>query len=401
MATFFKLSPKNYLSDFGEFEDWAAGTTSAPSGWTAATTPRIAQEASNIKFGLYSARILGTNAAALLAGIYRTIPDGADYAGRTFKLGVWAKSASTGPYIELWDGVASKTVHSGGTNAFEFLTTPGMKLDYNATELRINLFATTNSTVYFDSAVLCEGEDLLTEFTGNLLVSDFSPSLTMRMDTHQVTQKEGSFIADNHIQSKSFRMKGSVVGSDTASTRTHFDQLMRSLVSLRTQEEKNIYIQDDRMMDGFIGAVEHDFKKGANMITFSANIVVPDGSSRFFNKFRKRQVIAATITEFNVPYGGSAQSKPVISFIANQAVAIGTCQLENLTTGESIIIIGTVPDGAALDIDSNLGTCFNSGINAISQFGTSDFISLVSGTNYFRFSGSNCQINIDWFDRYL
>jgi hypothetical protein len=151
MAKAFKILPKNYLAEWGEFESWAAGATSAPDGWISASSPfLISSDATNIKYGNRGALLVGSAALGAsstgVAGIYRTVPNGSDYQGRTFTFGLWAKSSSTGPYIELNDGVASKTFHLDGLNAFAFHSLPPMKIDYAATQIRINLFATKAST---------------------------------------------------------------------------------------------------------------------------------------------------------------------------------------------------------------------------------------------------------------
>ncbi len=400
MAKAFKILPKNYLEDWGEFESWASGVASAPDGWTVSSSPTIARESTNIKFGSFSARVIGSTGAGI-GGLTRTIPDGADYSGRTFKLGVWGQSASTGPYIELNDGVASKTVHLDGSNAFVFYTTPAMKLDYNATQIRINLLGTMNSTSYFDGAVLCEGEDLFTNFDTNIDISGWRPSLSLKQDQYEISQSEGSFIPETHLQSKNIRVTGQVLGSDVVSARSNFDSLLKSIFPWKPNEKRNLYLYDDRVYEVMLKGFEHEYENGLQYIPFGLQFSNQIANSRSINRYRTRQVIAGTVTEFSVTYNGSAESKPKISFIANQGATITTCVLENLTTQENIVYSGTVPTGVALDIDCALGTIQNSSVNHIANFGTSDFIRLVRGVNYFRFQGSNCTINIDHFERYL
>lgn len=395
--SFLKISPKNYLNDWGEFESWQAETV-APDGWTSSSSPLIQQETTIKKFGNYSARLVGSGA---LGGLIRTIPDGSDYQGRTFSLGFWARSASTGPYIQLNDGVAVKTLHLDGLNAMAFHTIPPMKIDYAATKIEIALLASAQATAYFDSGILCEGEFLMTTFDDNIVVSEMSPSINMRQDIYELSQRSGAFIPDSIPKSKTLKLSGSVVGSDTASTRTHFDGLMKALISQRASEKKELHIQDERVLEVFVKNVESRFVAGANMIRYSAQIEAPDASARFIGKIRKSQYVQGTsIKEFNLSYNGTSQTRPIVSFIASEGV-ITTCQLENLTTQETIAYTGTVPNGVALNIDCFDGTVFNSGISRVSDFGTSDFISLVHGTNYFRFSGSECRILIDYFERYL
>jgi hypothetical protein len=395
----FKILPKNYLSEWGEFEDWAEGVGSAPTGWLIATSAIIAQETTDFKYGTYSASITGSGGEG---GLYRTIPNGDTYAGRTFKLGLWAKSASTAPYIKLSDGVKSVTYHVDGTNAMTEVTTPAMQLDKNATELRVDLICPSTVQCFFDSSVLCEGEDLFTNFDGNTVIDAFQPSLNMKQEQFEISQQDGSFIPSTHLSGRPIRMRGTTVGSDAASARSHFDSLMKGLLSWQPEEKKHLYLYEDRVAEVFLKSINWQYAgTQLDFIKFNINLNNPKSTTRSLNKFRKREIVSGTIQEFNLVYNGSANSKPLISFIANQGGDIGTCQLENMTTGESVIYSGTVPNGVALDIDCDVGTVFNSSVNKIADFGASDFIKLVRGTNYFRFTGSNCQINIDWFDRYL
>lgn len=400
----FKILPKNYLADWGEFDSWSLGMNTNPDGWIAASAPLIAQEATQIKFGLYAARIIGSNA---LGGVYRTIPNGSgtNFPGRTFSLGVWGKSASTGPYIELNDGVNSRTVHLDGLNAYSFFTTPAMKLDYASTQLRVNFMASVNATAYFDGAVLCEGEDLFVNFDStppnNIDITDWSPTLSMKQDQYEIANREGSFIPETHLQAQTIAIKGQVVGSDVASGAIGFNALMRSVLAWQPNEQRDLYLYDNKVILVFLKNANWNYKNGLQFIPFSLQLSCQDATKRAISKYRSRTVIAGSVTEFNLVYNGNASSKPVISFIANQGVTISTCQLQNLTTQETMAYTGTVPTNVALDIDCLNGTVQNSSVNSIPFFGASDFLTLVRGTNYFRFTGNNCTINIDYFERYF
>ncbi len=400
----FKILPKNYLNDWGEFESWALGSTN-PDGWIYATSPQIAKETTIIKYGTASARVIGSNGVASLAGLYRTIQNGTNYAGRTFSLGVWAYSASTGPYIEINDGVSSRTAHLDGLSAFSFFTTPPMKLDYANTQLRINLWASMNATAYFNSAVLCEGESLFVNFysspPNNIDISDWSPTLNMKQDQYEIANKEGSFIPDSHLQSQVIAVKGQVVGTDVTSGRDNFNTFTKSLMDWQTNQKRHLYLYDDRVIDVFLKSANWNYANGLQMIRFSLQFSAPDAIKRTISKYRSQTITVGTAQEFSVSYNGSADSKPIISFIANQGAAITTCQLKNLTTSEVLAYAGTVPTNVALDIDCDLGTVFNSSVNKISDFGASDFIRLVRGTNYFRYTGNPCTINIDYFEKYF
>lgn len=397
MTQAFKILPKNYLFDWGEFESWSQGGDEQPDGWIEASAVLISSTTDK-KFGERGCVLVGSGG---LGGIYRTVPNGSDYAGRTFKLGIWAKSTSTGPYVELNDGVTSRTVHLDGLNAYAELTTPSMKIDVNATQIRINLFASVGATAYFDSGILCEGEDLFTQYNDNIVMEAWEPSLQMRQDSYEMAQREGSFVSDTHLTGRDIRARGSVVGSDVVSCRTHFDQLMKSIIGWQRNEKRNMYLYEDRVSEVFLRNFSWKYTGGMKMIRFNLQLRAPDSTTRTVGMFRHRQVISGSVTEFNLSYNGNEQSKPKISIIADQGGAVSTCNLENLTTGENAVYSGTIPTGVALNIDCDQATVFSSSIDSIEHFSGSDFLGLVRGTNYFKFSGSDCTILIDYFERYL
>jgi hypothetical protein len=393
----FKILPKNYLEDWGEFESFN-GTF--PEGWLVSTAGTYSQDTTNKKWGLSALGVSGPSSSFTVGGVYRTIPSGSDYAGRTFKLGFWAKSSSTGPYIELNDGVSSKTYHADGLNAFSFLTTPSLKLDISATQIRIDLRCTPGATVVFDSGVLCEGEDLFTAFNANIDVSEFSPSMSLKTDQYQIANKEGSYIPEYHLDANTIRMNGNVVGTDVTSCRNNFDSLLKAILSWQKTEKRCLYLYDDRIFDVFLKSFDWQYKNTLQMIKYNMAFVVPDGSSRSIGAYRKRQVTAGTATEFNFNYNGNAESLPKISFIADQGSAITTCSLQNLTNGQNLAYTGTVPSNVALNIDCSSATVFNSGVDKIADF-TGDFLSVIRGTNYFRYTGTPCTVYIDYFERYF
>lgn len=394
MARAFKILPKNYLDDWGAFESWSVGTV--PDGWLINTAGTYSQETTNKKFGSYGLGVIG---GSISGGVYRTVPNGSDFNGQTFKLGFWAKSASTGPYIRLSDGVTEKTCHLDGSNAFVQITTPSLKLDYNNTEIRIDVIVPEGVTAYFDSGVLCEGEDLWTELYGNIDVNDWNPSLNMKAEQYEISAREGSYIPEIHLESRPLRIRGTVVGTDTLSCRTHFDNLMRSLIAWQKDEQRSIYLYEDRVIDAFLKSFNWNYVASLRMIKYDLQFNIPKATTRYLGKLRHTEVIAGTGGEFNFSYNGNAESFPIVSFIADQGGAITTCSIENLTTKENFAYVGTVPTNVTLDINCLDATVSNSSVDKIGDF-SGDFLRLVRGTNYFRFNGSPCTIRIDWFDRW-
>jgi hypothetical protein len=162
-----------------------------------------------------------------------------------------------------------------------------------------------------------------------------------------------------------------------------------------------MYLYEDRVLEVFLREFNWDYLNSMKMIRYNLQLTAPETSTRTIGMFRHREVIAASVTEFNLSYAGNEQSKPKVSFIADQGGAISTCNLESLTTGENMVYVGTVPTGVALNVDCDEGTVFASSVDRIANFSGSDFLGVVRGTNYFKFSGSDCTIHIDYFERFL
>lgn len=397
METAFKILPKNFLNDWGAFESWESGVSDVPTGWIASTAATYAQDATNKKFGLYGLAITGGSFP--FGGVYRTIPEGTDHSGKTISLGIWAKCSASSPYVSFHDGISQTTVHLSTVDAWEELKIT-KQIDSSNTQLRIDLTVPAGETAYFDGAVLCEGEDLFTQFDSNIDISSFDPALNIRNNEYEIANREGTFIPDYNMGSKRIRVRGNIVGTDTTSCRTHLDDFMKSLLSWQKTDTRDLYLYDDRVLEVFLKTFQWNYVKTLSFVKYNMQFIAPESVSRYIGKQRTSQVISGTVTEFNIPYLGNAESLPQISIIADQGGAITTCTLENLTTRDSFSYIGTVPTGVALNIDCFSPSVKNSSVDKIEDF-TGIFWGLVRGTNYLKFSGSNCTIKVDYFDRWI
>lgn len=398
MGKAFKISPKNLLGDWGDFEDWEDGASNTPTGWTKDGTPTIAQEGTIKKFGNYSLKLIGTSSNQKL---YRAIDNGADYAGRSIKLGIWVYTAGAGVTITIDDGVGTtdSSAHTGG-GSWEFLTVL-RQLDTSATKLQVNLNIPNGITAYFDGCILVEGENLFTDLSsGNFDISEWKPSIDIKITKFDMARKQGIYIPEANFGGRAIKLRGNVIGADSAACRANFDTLIKALNLWKKGDKKDLYLLDDRLLEVFIDDINLDPRAGLNMRQFNISFIAEDPSERFISMLRKKQVISSSPTSFNLSYGGNVESKPIIYFIANQGGDITACVLENLTTGESLSFTGTVSTGNILKIDCRAMEVFNNFVDSIADF-LGDFFNLIPGTNYLKFTGSNCTIKIDWYDRWF
>lgn len=394
-----KITPKNLLADWGEFEDWELGDSDSPSGWSKTGTPTIAKESTVIKYGTYSLKLVGSDTGQ---NIYRAIDNGTDYAGRTMKLGVYVKTSGAGVTVTIDDGVGTtnSSAHTGG-GSWELLTVT-RQIDASATKVQVTLNIPNGITAYYDNCILVEGEVLSFEFNSvNYTLGSWKDSINIRAPSFEIARREGIYIPETHLGSKSITVRGDVIGSGAAGCRTNFDTLVAMLRSWKKDEKRDLYLLDDRVKEVFLEKFSYDPLELATLRrTFEASFIAENPTWRYINRSRKRQVIASSPTSFNLSYLGNTEDKPIIYFIADQAVDITSCLLENLTTGESVSFTGTVTSGNTLKIDCDTCEILNNAVDSIQYF-TGDFLRLIYGTNYLKFTGSLCTIKVDWYNRYL
>jgi len=155
------VNPTNLLSN-GNFESWSAGTAVAPDGWilSGLTSGAIAREATIIKQGTYSVKMTRSGTDGNIYQYY-SVPKGITYwKGRNVTYGCWvyATEASTTRIGtgDLEGGLTYSSWHTGGS-AWEWLTVT-RTIDASASgSYCINYVVDTNTSSYFDGAMLVEG----------------------------------------------------------------------------------------------------------------------------------------------------------------------------------------------------------------------------------------------------
>lgn len=393
-----KITPKNLLADWGEFEDWENGDDAEPTGWSKTGTPTIAKESTIKKHGDYSVKLIGTDTGQ---DIHRAIDDGEDYQGRTITLGVWVYTSGAGVTITIDDGVGTtnSSAHTGG-GGLELLSVT-RQIDPSATKLQATLNIPNGVTAYFDSCLLVEGEVLYIDLNSNdYAMQMISNNVDVRADDYDIAREEGVLIPEMHVGRKTLRFSGDVSGSSLSNARANFDNLMKSLFRWKKSEKLELSFFDDRIKEVFLNKLSYDPESAGQLHKFDISFLAEKPTWRYISRLRKSQVIASSPTSFNLIYHGTFESKPIIYFIADQAVDISSCLLENMTTGESLTFTGTVTVGNTLKVDCDLKTVENNGVSSLAYF-PGDFLKLVPGTNYLKFTGSLCTIKIDWFDRWI
>lgn len=148
---------RNLLSN-PSFETWEDGVNTPPRNWVG-TAGSVAQEASIIKHGVYSAALTRSGADRQLYQSLTASMSTSYLANRLFTFGAWVYAITASRarlYIER-DGLTSYSAYHSGSSNWEFLTITDT-LPSVVTTFKAGLQVDTgNTTAYLDGAILVEG----------------------------------------------------------------------------------------------------------------------------------------------------------------------------------------------------------------------------------------------------
>lgn len=382
-----KISNKNLL-DWGEMEDWESGV---PTGMTLTGAAATIEANGEYKHGTYSAAMTRAGTDCYLT---YSFPDFADYKGRRMTFGAWIKaSVASTTQISIGDGVGTTdSSYHAGDSAWSFMSVT-RNIDASATGLYIWVYINnTNTTSLIDGMILCEGSSAFLDISTYAEKWDLSRKYNNSKFT--IPRRDGVYIPEIHYGEKTLSIKGKVWGTTATTARTAWDTFLQAM----NDGEKDIFLHDDRFVRGYLVSESHNYIAALRVVEFTLQFVIPKPFTYYFQRTRLSQVITAT-TAFSLTTTGSVYTKPKINFIAGVS-DITSLQFQNLTTGEVFTFSGTVTAGQTLIVDCEECTVENNGTDAIAYF-TGDFAKLNPGVNALLFTGSNCTIKIDYYNRWL
>ncbi len=394
MTSLLNISPKNIL-EWSNMEDWVSGASAAPTEHTlSGASATVARESTIVKRGTYSAAVARVGADATL---YHDHPDYASYQGRKMTFGAWVyATVASRARLSINDGVgATESSYHTGDSTWQFLTVT-RNLDTTSSRLRVGLEVNTgNTTAYIDGGVLVEGDTVYTDLSNYL--EEWKPSKKFRMSKFIVARRPGVITPDSEHGERSIKLMGKIPGSTPTVARSTFDSILKSL----QDGEKDIYLYDDRFYRCFLESESNDYIAALRVIKFDWSLFCQSPFASSLQKYRNQQTISSSPTTFTLTYNGTAYSKPKIQFVTNGS-NITTCSIENLTTGQVWSFTNTVLDGDTLVVDFENGILTNDGVDS-PQYSVGDYpqFKLIPGDNQIKFTGSNCIIKIDYFERFL
>lgn len=401
----FQISPENIMGDYGDFESWALGASSAPDGWKAfGTAGSLAQETSTVKYGYSSLKVISgatSHYGAEYALNYLLLNK---YAGRTITFGMWVKCSSASKAIIYIDDGVNKvysSYHTGG-GEWEFIQVESQIDPGSINKLVFGVEVTNNAvTAYFDGGIACEGELLITDFRDdNIYVreSDWEPAVTFSMGSFTIPRKWGSQVFDVALKDGKIRLKVQIHSDDFPTSRQIFDSIVLAVM----EGQKDLRFSNDRIIKVRLTNMPVlNYLARARVYVFDLVFTAPVPIHRFIGMTRSRNTVGSSPTLFNLEVNGSLKTFPKIYFLPTSGITISTITLENLTSGERFNFSGTVVPGGTLLIDCDALDVINNGIDAASYF-SGDWMKLLPGTNYFKVTATpGLTINMDWFDNFL
>jgi len=406
MALDIKISPENLLF-WSDFEDWVDGTSSAPTSHIlAGSGASVARESSIIKKSTYSMKLTRSGADCSISHNASVDPY---YRGKKVTLGCWvyATVASRGR-LSIDDGISSasnSSYHTGGSS-WEFIEVTH-NVSKTATQLQVSFEVNTGDTaVYFDGAILCEGDTTYVVLTDIMDVEKFTPSSKYKGQSFAVPRRAGSRQPIMQKDSMSIQLSGSVVGATIGLVRTNLDTIKKVINSNRVKsnnelEQRELYLFEDRK---FKVNVTQELLNHKSVLTYrdiKLRFNVPEPFEIATQKTRHSETISSSPTTFTVSTNaGNAPATPIIT-ITNNSSNISSLTLENCTTGQVFSYVGTIATGEALVVDTDLLTVENNGVEDVANFtGDFDMVLFPESTEILVTGLASGTITLDWFNRW-
>lgn len=401
-----KISPENLLQ-WGDFEDWAEnGTSAAPTPWTlSGSGASVAREATNVKKGIYSAKLTRSGADCMLLF---DVPTYLNYQGHKMTIGFWVLcSTASIARVSINDGVGSSnsSLHTGD-GTWQRLTVT-RDIDPAATKIEVQCQVnTTNGFAYFDGGLLAEGDSDFIILTNYADVVNVVPSHVFRGTEYPIPRREGEELPRYILSSKSIEITGLTLGT-VQTRRDNEDVINRIAHSFRDkangkQEKRDFYVYDDRFLRGLLSQNNTTPKAAMRAADFDWIMLIPGVFYYSLQMYRTKQSLASSPVIFTVTTNGTALTRPVITITAGGS-NITTLTIENLTTGQLMSYAGTIVAGNSLVIDCTALTVLNNGNDDFANISNDTEIDLLPGANQFRITSTATggTARIDAYDRFI
>ena len=190
------VNPTNLLSN-GDFENWSAGASVAPDGWTlSGIAAIIAREATIVKLGTYSAKLTRSGANAFLS---QNLINSINYRGRTITVSVWCYAVvANRARISLagnFTSVVYSSYHTGDSTWQLLQVTANVHSEETLMQFAF-VIDTANTYAYIDGAMCVEGESVFA-FSPKPLSGDSSGEINSLTDKASPVDTDVTLIEDN------------------------------------------------------------------------------------------------------------------------------------------------------------------------------------------------------------
>ena len=385
-----------------DFEEWTAGDAVAPDGWTSyGAGVAVAKEGTIVKNGNYSAKLTRNGADVSLFQNISPTKGIAYWKGKTVTVNVWIyATVANRARVLIGDGIAqtAASYHNGDSTWQLFAAT--RTIDASATGVTIELQINDGDTAaYFDDAIIIEYPGVSLEFGSYEFdeeLSRYDVKGDNRIQEQIIAQKPGAYIEEGDLKPIVVTVRGDLVADTASELRTLVDTFLGAI----NNGKQAFRIFDDRYITAQKRSYSGDLKAALLLFNYVLSFVaetpfwIEDAAST------NEEIISATPTTYNITIGGNAHVNPIITIAADQGVDVTNVVLENVTAGTSMVYTGTISSGESLVIDTSLFTIKNNAVDDPDNFG-GDFLQLLAGTNSIKYTGLNCTITFDWYNRWF
>ncbi len=208
-----------------------------------------------------------------------------------------------------------------------------------------------------------------------------------------IPRRHGAQIQEPFLKARRISIEGLIHNNVKETTHDEFMALQKGLLA----SEAAFQYRSDRFINCFTERITTKMEEGTDMSVMKINVNFIAKSPFFLSTILYSVVenVSGVTTLFDVFNGGDVFSRPVISINATGGTINDNIQLENVTNDQLFKFRGIVADGTTVEIDSDNLTVLNNFTDGLSVF-QGDFLTILAGTNQFRYIGDDCRVTVEY-----
>lgn len=223
--------------------------------------------------------------------------------------------------------------------------------------------------------------------TNNIAVSDIDFTIAKSIQEFDLPKFHGAVVPIGKRKALIVRLRGTMISTGYDALRTALDSLK---AAFEGTAEKNLTLDDDRIMKVQYRNFSYSYKTLRTFIDFSVELIASDPFWYAASVTTEDQNPATSGAGFTVNNAGNARTRAKLT-ISNSGSTIGACKIQNTTIGQTFEYRGSVSAGQNLVVNNRVDSVdvevTNNGTDDIKNF-EGDLIELDPGDNTIVFTGT-------------